>query len=108
MTVDTESLDMKLPDTSRGGSQLWTTAELARFLCCTERHIYHLRERGLPTIRLGSLVRFDAAEALNWLARQGKTTNHSSRSGSAAPAPESSKLREGSEKFGIIAEEVQL
>ncbi len=106
MPVDTESSDMKLPETSHPDPRLWTTTELARFLGCTERHIFHLRERGLPTIRLGALVRFDPAEALNWLERQGKATKRSNRA--ITPAPEPSKLREGSEKFGIPAEEVRL
>jgi excisionase family DNA binding protein len=94
--VDTKSLDMNFPEPSRRDPSLWTTTELARFLGCTERHIYHLRERGLPTIRLGSLVRFDPAEAMNWLKRQGKTAKLSSGSGRVTPAPEAAELQEGS------------
>ena len=46
----------------RERSRIISTTELARFLGCTERHIYHLRERGLPTIRLGSLTRQNEKE----------------------------------------------
>ncbi len=86
---------MNLLKTSNGDPRLWTTTELARFLGCTERHIYHLRERGLPTIRLGTLVRFNPAEAVSWLERQGKTSKLSSPKVAA-------------EMFATPAEEVRL
>ena len=95
--VDTKSTDMNFPETSRHDPRqgLWTTTELARFLGCTERHIYHLRQRGLPTIRLGTLVRFDPAEALNWLERRGKTSKLSDSIRGVAAGAEAAGLREG-------------
>jgi excisionase family DNA binding protein len=106
---------MNLPKTSHRDPRLWTTTELARFLGCTERHIYQLRERGLPTIRLGTLVRFNPAEALSWLQRQGKTSKLPSESGDHAPASDATAAylekrspKVAAEMFGIPAEEERL
>ncbi len=41
---------------------LWTTAEVARFLACTPRHVVNLQMNGLPHFYVGRLVRFDPAE----------------------------------------------
>lgn len=49
---------------------LWTTSDLARFLVCSERNIFFLRNKGLPSVRVGGLVRFDPQAVREWLARQ--------------------------------------
>jgi len=49
-------------------SQLMSTKEVAEFMCCSEKHISRLRERGLKSIRLGHLIRYrpeDVEEFLN-------------------------------------------
>ena len=46
---------------------LWTTGDLAQFLGCTERNIYILRKKGLPSIYVGGLVRFDPERVREWL-----------------------------------------
>jgi excisionase family DNA binding protein len=46
---------------------LWTTADLAQFLGCSERQVYVLRKRGLPTLFIGGLIRFDATQVREWL-----------------------------------------
>jgi excisionase family DNA binding protein len=46
---------------------LMTTQELAKFLCCSRRHIDRLRKMGLPDIKVGELVRFSEKEVLDWL-----------------------------------------
>ena len=46
---------------------LWTTAELTRYLGCSERQTLNLRRRGLPCVRVGRLVRFLPAEVAAWL-----------------------------------------
>ena len=48
-----------------------STSQLAEQLGCSERHICRLRERGLPCIRVGALVRFDPAEVRRWLGQHG-------------------------------------
>ncbi|MEI6072242.1 MAG: helix-turn-helix domain-containing protein [Verrucomicrobiae bacterium] len=46
---------------------LWTTGDVAQFLGCTERNIYILRKKGLPSIYVGGLVRFDPERVREWL-----------------------------------------
>ena len=57
---------------------LWTTAELTRYLGCSERQTLNLRNRGLPFVRVGSLVRFMPREVAAWL-RAGGTGGAASR-----------------------------
>lgn len=50
---------------------LWNTAELAGFLRCSERHIYNLRRRGLPSLQVGGLTRFEPEAVRRWLSEFG-------------------------------------
>lgn len=43
---------------------------LARCLNCSAAHIDVLRKRGLPTVPVGQLVRFEPAAVLAWLRKQ--------------------------------------
>ncbi len=52
---------------SAKNNALWTTGDLAQFLGCTERNIYILRKKGLPSIYVGGLVRFDPERVREWL-----------------------------------------
>ena len=52
---------------------LWTTADVARFLGCSERQVYVLRNQGLPSIHVDSLVRFDPVRVRAWLNRGAHT-----------------------------------
>ncbi len=54
---------------------LWTTADLARFLVCSERNILLLRSKGLPSVRVGGLVRFDPKAVRDWISRQDEPTD---------------------------------
>jgi excisionase family DNA binding protein len=49
---------------------LWTTGDVARFLRCSKRQIPRLREEGLPSIRIGGLVRFVPDQVKSWLGLQ--------------------------------------
>ena len=49
---------------------------MSRFLRCTERQIFELRKEGMPTIKLGGLVRFDPSDVRIWMEK---------RSGYASP-----------------------
>ncbi len=49
------------------GPGLWTIQELAKFLRCSERHVYILRRQGMPAIAVGGLVRFDPVRVRRWL-----------------------------------------
>ena len=46
---------------------LWTTKDLATFLGCSERQIPRLRDEGLPSVRVGGLVRFVPSRVMAWL-----------------------------------------
>jgi excisionase family DNA binding protein len=46
---------------------LWTTSELAGYLGCSERQVFALRKRGLPTIQVGGLIRFSPSRVMAWL-----------------------------------------
>jgi hypothetical protein len=49
-TANTRNQQIPAADT------LWTTADLAQFLGCSERQVYVLRKRGLPTLFIGGLI----------------------------------------------------
>ena len=59
----TESIRSKPED------PLWTSADVARFLGCSERQVYVLRNQGLPSIHVASMVRFDPVQVRAWLKR---------------------------------------
>lgn len=44
--------------------------DLARQLGCSAAHIDHLRKKGLPTVPVGKVVRFEPAKVLEWLRDQ--------------------------------------
>lgn len=46
---------------------LWTTGDVARFLRCSKRQVPRLREEGMPSIRVGGLVRFVPEQVTAWL-----------------------------------------
>lgn len=46
---------------------LWSTADVANFLRCSERQVFSLRHKGLPSIQVGGLVRFDRTQVREWL-----------------------------------------
>ncbi len=37
---------------------LWTMRDVARYLCCTSRHVQNLVTSGLPHVKVGRLIRF--------------------------------------------------
>jgi hypothetical protein len=45
--------------------------DLARQLGCSAAHIDHLRKRGLPTVQVGQVVRFEPGKVLDWLRENG-------------------------------------
>ena len=55
---------------SSNDNQLWTTADVAGFLGCSERFVFILRKRGLPSIQVGTLVRFAPEQVREWLSIQ--------------------------------------
>ena len=40
---------------------------LAQLLSCSPTHVDHLRKQGLPSKKVGNLVRFEPAKVLEWL-----------------------------------------
>lgn len=54
-------------------SPLLTVRDAAAMLCVSERHLHRLTKDGtIPHLRLGKLVRFDAAALTQWIASQTK------------------------------------
>jgi excisionase family DNA binding protein len=63
-------------DTETGeGFRLLTSNQVAHFLGCTPRHIFNLRQRGMPAYRIGKIVRFDIEQVKRWLDRDGDSPN---------------------------------
>ena len=60
---------MNKPEQTRNSQipVLWTTADVSHFLGCSERQVYALRHEGLPSLRIGGLVRFDPERVREWL-----------------------------------------
>lgn len=63
---------MKPTSTIRNSHQdsedtLWSTSDVAKFLRCSERQVFSLRQRGLPAIQVGGLIRFNPARVRQWL-----------------------------------------
>ncbi len=50
---------------------LWSTADVANYLRCSERQVYKLRKQGLPTLHVGGLIRFDPEAVRRWLSEFG-------------------------------------
>ena len=48
-------------------NQLLTRTELALKLNVSEKHIYNLQQKGLPTIWVGILPRFEYMQVIKWL-----------------------------------------
>ena len=60
-------------------SGLWDSARLADYLGCSQRHLFNLRKRGLPSYRLGDMVRFDIEQVTHWLNSGSPTQNSNLR-----------------------------
>ena len=58
---------------------LLTSCQLARFLGCSERHIFNLRKRGMPAYRIGEIVRVDLDQGRQWLDSNGETAPANAR-----------------------------
>ena len=78
---DTESLDMNSTETFRKkpASALWTIADVAHLLGCSERQVYNLRRHGLPSIRVQGMVRFIPRSVQAWLVNQDTCTGDAER-----------------------------
>lgn len=57
-------------DPSESQEILWSTPDVAKFLRCSERQVYSLRQQGLPAIQVGGMVRFDPAKVRAWLSEK--------------------------------------
>ena len=51
---------------------LLTSSQIARFLGCSQRHVFNLRKRGMPAYRIGEIVRFDLDQVGQWLDSDGE------------------------------------
>lgn len=67
--VDTARMGMtnETLNSDKEVARLWTTKDLAKFLGCSERQIPRLRDEGMPTVMVGSLVRFLPGRVVAWL-----------------------------------------
>jgi hypothetical protein len=46
---------------------LWSTADVANYLRCSERQVFNLRQLGLPAVQVGGLIRFIPSRVREWL-----------------------------------------
>ncbi len=46
---------------------LWTVRDVTRFARCSTRQVAHLREAGLPFVKIGQMVRFHPLLVIGWL-----------------------------------------
>jgi hypothetical protein len=46
---------------------LWSTSDLSKFLRCSERQVFNLRQQGLPAVQVGGLIRFIPSRVRDWL-----------------------------------------
>lgn len=53
--------------TETPGPLLVDKQDVARQLNCSPAHVDHLRQRGLPIVKVGGLIRFEPARVLAWL-----------------------------------------
>ena len=44
---------------------------LAQLLHCSPTHVDHLRRKGMPSLKVGCVVRFEPAKVLAWLSENG-------------------------------------
>jgi len=74
--MDNGQLPVPIPGRPNGGAlffenpanRLLNTAELSRWLNCTQKHVRNLVfRREIPFIKVGRLVRFNVAEIQMWL-----------------------------------------
>ncbi len=52
---------------------LWSTPDVARYLRCSERQVFTLRQQGLPAILVGGMVRFIPAKVRAWLSGEDRS-----------------------------------
>jgi excisionase family DNA binding protein len=53
-------------------TKLVNTDELAKQLGVSPMTVFRLREKGLPTIKVGNSVRFDLNDVIEWMKRGGE------------------------------------
>jgi excisionase family DNA binding protein len=57
--------------------QLWTTPEVAKYLCISLKTVFELRKRrGLPYVKLGGAVRFVPQEIKVYLINSRRLSSH--------------------------------
>lgn len=52
--------------------KLMTVKDLMEYLQVSQRTVYNLREAGLPTIKIGNMVRYSKDEVDKWIKEQNK------------------------------------
>ena len=65
--VDTAGLGMTSDATPRTGDPWLTGPQMAKHLQISLRHLIRLRESGLPHVKLGTAIRYKAAEVEQYL-----------------------------------------
>ena len=59
---------------AHSGPVLLDKQDMARHLSCSPAHIDHLRKKGLPSVSIGKVVRFEPAKVLEWLRGQSEAS----------------------------------
>lgn len=53
------------------GPALVDKQAIAQLLHCSPTQVDHLRKKGLPSVKVGNLARFEPAKVLEWLRKDG-------------------------------------
>jgi len=53
---------------------------MAAYLGCSQRHLFNLRRRGMPSYRIGDMIRFDPERVIEWIESSGMSNPPDPRS----------------------------
>lgn len=72
LKLDASDANDRQPSVATNEAHLWTVADVARYVNCSERHVWNLRRSGLPSVKVGALVRFEPEAIKEWLRSGGE------------------------------------
>lgn len=72
LQLDASDTTNRQPSGATSEDRLWAVADVARYANCSERHVWNLRRDGLPSVKVGALVRFEPEAVKVWLRTGGE------------------------------------
>ncbi len=79
--IGTPSVDesVKHQNPPMSDDQLWTTAQVGKYLQVSLKTVFNLRKKGLPFVQLGGAVRFVPQEIKDYLSNSRRSSSHRQR-----------------------------